>query len=730
MRSTLKRFRRATIAVVAAAAGVGGGLAALAGTSSADVSGTTVALTATAPTVLDGVATQAASGWAVTMPNTDAVGDQIQIVVNPHGVTAATLDCTLQEGITFATVPTIAVTPVGATGGTAPTFNAPTISNEPGTEAACAAVNNVLTLTVKTIGASPVGSTSWLITIAGVKYTVGLGTQLGAVNTSESSIGTTVTPDAAALAVPANAVVSGVVITANSPAVALVTPTVSDQSISPITFSEPVAGQLPLGFVCVTLNSGTFNVTSGAPVIAASGGGATVGTSVTQPTANTLAFQVTKKSVTTAAVFSLSDLHVNAVDVGPNGFVASSENSATCTGGAALDTTGLRAFSLLNQTRTAGADSDATAAAEMESVFPPPTCPTSRTVVLATDSNFPDALSASYLAGQLGTGILLTPTGQLSTETANAIRIEGITNVDVVGGLLAVGANVLNTLASTPAFNCGGADPISPTTPLVVQQIAGTTQYDTSSKIAQYFAIGAVGTAAFPGAYGNFNDTSGLASASGPTTPVPTAIVATGESFADATASSVIGDAEHFPVVLTNPSFMAANTQATLTNLQIKQVILVGGPLAVSNAVVSQMQALGISVLRVAGADYTDTAQELAAFELDSASSGAGPVGLGWDLHNGDQVTLARGDFYSDGLAGAPFAARAAGTANPQPILLTFDPNTLGTFLSAFLTQGGGDNGFIFDNSGSQINTVNVLGGLQAVTATTVTNALTDIATG
>jgi putative cell wall-binding protein len=426
----------------------------------------------------------------------------------------------------------------------------------------------------------------------------------------------------------------------------------------------------------------------------------------------------------------LSNLFVNAVDVGPVGFLATSGASATCTGGSALDTYGLRAYSLVNQTRTFGIDADATAAGEMEAVFPPPACPTSQTVVLATDSNYPDALSASYLAGQLGTSTLLTPTAALSSETATALRIEGIQTVDVVGGPDAVSPNVLATLASTPVFTCGGTAAVVPAAHLIVNVIAGATQYDTSSHIAQYFATTSVGRAAFPDAYGNFNDTDGLASTTGPTTPVPTAIVATGVGFADATAASVAAYAQHFPVVLTAPGSLSTQAQASLVNLHIGQVILVGGPEAVSNGVVTQLESLGIAVLRVAGSDYTDTAQQLAAFELDSATGSAGPVGLAWDVSNADQVTLARGDFYSDGLAGAAFAARAAGTNDPQPILLTFDPNTLGTYLTNFLNQGGASTGFIFDGSGSRIDTINVLGGDLAVSAATLTEALDQVSAG
>jgi putative cell wall-binding protein len=396
----------------------------------------------------------------------------------------------------------------------------------------------------------------------------------------------------------------------------------------------------------------------------------------------------------------------------------------------------LRAFTVLSYTVTAGAVADTTAADEMEAVYPPPeNCPTDRSVVLATDSNFPDALSASYLAGQLKTGILLTPTATLSPDAANALREEGINNVYVVGGLDVVSQAVINTITSTPVYACGGTTLDPSDTTISEQTISGQTLYDTSEDIADFFLSSMVGKAAFPGAYGGsggngaFNDTTGISSATGPTSPVPTAIVATGAGFQDATVASVVGYSEHFPVILTTPTTLATQAQDALINDKIQQVILVGGEDAVSDAVVTQMEDLGISVLRVAGQDYTDTAVQLAYFELDNIPNTVGATGLGWDQDNDNQVTMARGDFYTDALAGAPFAALIA-DGHPQPILTTEDPSTLGTYLTGFLNLVGSDTGIFFEGPDSQVFTINVLGGQYAVNPTTISDALTALEAG
>ena len=78
----------------------------------------------------------------------------------------------------------------------------------------------------------------------------------------------------------------------------------------------------------------------------------------------------------------------------------------------------------------------------------------------------------------------------------------------------------------------------------------------------------------------------------------------------------------------------------------LEQVVVVGGPGAVSEQVVRDVQALGLSVRRLAGADRQETAVEV--FEFAEQE-------FGWTL---EHVNLARGDGYADALAAAPHAGR------------------------------------------------------------------------
>lgn len=373
-------------------------------------------------------------------------------------------------------------------------------------------------------------------------------------------------------------------------------------------------------------------------------------------------------------------------------------------------------------TRVSGPTADATAAAELEHQFPAGTsCPGTtgtRPVILATDATYPDALASATLAHSLGTGTLLTPTATLSQATIAALRQEGITRVDVVGGPLAVSTTVVQQLKALPAYACGGTGPLATGKQVTVTRIWGQTEYTTAERIAEKLPAGSVGAVNLSGAYagvsaqggnGQFNDTAGLGSA-GPvaTGALPTAILATGHGFQDAEAASTLAYAASLPILLTTPSTLSSQAASTVGSLGIKQVIVMGGPLAVSNAIVTQLQALGVSVLRVAGQTFVDTSVQLARLETAAAPTGFAWAGTG-------SVTIARGDAFTDGLAGAVVSADGPRAGSPQPLLLTTNPSTVGTPLASFLKTAGATG-----LGGATVTHFTVLGGALAVTQTTI----------
>ncbi len=375
-------------------------------------------------------------------------------------------------------------------------------------------------------------------------------------------------------------------------------------------------------------------------------------------------------------------------------------------------------------TRISGNTSAATAAAELEQQFDaakghcPGTTASTRPVLLATDTTYPDALASAPLARSLSTGTLLTTPKALSPAVAAALVIEGITHVVVLGGPLAVTTAIVTKLAETPATTCGGRQKAGSN--ITVSRVAGTTEYETAAQVAAAAASGAggVGSLDLAGAYagknatggdGRFNDTAGSASSAPATSgALTTAVLATGTGFQDAEAADTLAYADRLPVLLTTATSLSPYAATAISSLHIAQVIVMGGPLAVSDSVVSALEAKGVSVLRVAGVDATDTAVQLARLETTAA-----PTGVGW--HGTGALTVAQGASFGDGLAGAVVAADGPSSNDPEPLVLTENPTTIGAPLSDFLhkagTQGIG---------GAVVTRFTILGGKLAIPRETV----------
>ena len=696
----------------------------------------TIGLTAaTTPEVGAGLNNQAAGtdSFGFATQNTGwFVGDQLTIRVAPTsgGNCGGTLASPV--GIGFASAPTVSATTVA--GQTAPTFSAVGLTQSAGPctgtayfDQAIVTLTNSGTIT----GAGGLGATQPVtITFSGIAYNITAAVPVGNVSVTGLYNSTAVVGPSivGATTGPSNADVGTLSVTANTPPVGLASGS-TNAAISNLVITEAQPGAVPTGTVCVLLSgaSGTFNTTT-APTVTASGGGAVVGAPAVNTAGTLLQFNVTTASTATAATYTVGNLHVNAPAAGGADVAAVTDGaSSACAGGTSL-AAALTLYNTFGVNRIYGQTADGTAAAELANAFTGG-CPTTKNVVLATDQNFPDALSASYLASKLGTGVLLTPTNALAAETVTALRVGGINHVYIVGGPLAVSETVVAALQAEPVYNCGGTVPVTnPTTGAqvleTVTQVYGQTQYDTAQTVAQYFGS-SVGTGSFNGAYPTsttgtsaYNTTSGLSGTLAPAsaTPSATAILATGQTFPDAMTASAMSYARQWPILLTQQASLSPQASAAITDLGIKQVIVMGGPIAVSDTVLSQLGTLGVSIIRIAGTDYTDTAQLLAQFELSTTLVSGQATGLGWAVGHAYSVNVSRGDFFADALAGSALAGLAH-----APIVLTFDPNTLGTGIPALFTA---EHGLTAPN---QVNNITVLGGPIAVTPATVSAVLASI---
>jgi putative cell wall-binding protein len=544
----------------------------------------------------------------------------------------------------------------------------------------------------------------------------------------------------------ANININNVVVTANHPSTTLQfnkTATGSEvvnQAVSPISIAEGSPGALSsgvTGWACIALSpgAGTGNAAefNALPTVTATGGGIAIGgatllTPGGQSGPTELAFQVTTGSSGTPGTVTVSGITINFPTTlstmvanlwyGASSAAYACESADTSGGTVSGGGTGYdnNPFTVANLAgRIFGQVQDGTAAQVFENNKPGcttgvPSDSNETPAILVTNASYQDALSASYLAGQFSTGILTTPVNTVSADALNALRIDGVTQVFVVGGPLVVSPADITQLQNTPAFNCGGASQrtnlLGQPVDLVVQQIYGQTADGTAAAVATYNGPKLPGTGDFPGAYGgSYNDTTGSngsAASSAPDTPVTTAILATDNAFQDAASASSVaysGDAQPgkgngfgFPLLLTPQGSLSPDAAAALTNLAVQQVIVMGGPIAISDTVLTQIQAMGISVLRIAGQDFTDTSQLLGRFDLNSVvpfGTAAGQAnGLDYDPL---ALTVARGDYYTDAIV----ASRAS---SHQPILLTWDPNNEGNpagtnYLGTFLTAAGQGNG-------------------------------------
>ncbi len=696
----------------------------------------------------------AAGNWTIKLTastnETTAVGEGWK----KTGVVSVTVwtpvtdtNCAGTNYVLFTGVPTATVS------GTTKVSVTPTVSVSTAPVSPCvAADHNQVKVTFTNTGRFTGKTGTFTITLTGVKYQVGATTHTGNIFAYSAYTGTYFGSTKADVSAPtghSNATIAKVFAKANTPAVT-VSPGAFEAAISPISVVETAVSTVPAGGICLSLTPHTtsanvFHTKTTATVKVTTGDGIvtskvvyenkTGAAATTAATAVFARFEITRESITTPSTYEVSGLKVNAATT-PKGAVDVTIThvtaSAVCTTTPTL-VAPVTAFTITTPVSTViyGATADATAVRQLETRFPGTTtkCPGTagnRPVILATTKVYQDALSSSYLAGYLDTGTLLTPTTSLSSVTKQALRTLGITQVFVVGGPLAVTTTVVTAIETTPAYACGGVTPLKTgghTVFIHVTRIYGETQYDTAQQIAQTVPRGEVARLAFTGAYagvnatkgnGLYNDTAGLASTAPATSAaVPTAILASGVEFQDAMAASALAYATHVPVLLTTATALSSQASAAIATLGIEQVIVMGGPLAVTNTVVTSLKALGVSVLRIAGKTYTDTAVQLARFLQNTVDS----TGRGWNGNsNGSttgaltRVAVARGNGFTDGLAGAVITGHTR-----IPLLLTTSPTKVGTATTAFLKASGASGKGVNTDKAATISSLTIFGGPLAV---------------
>ncbi|MDA3936238.1 MAG: cell wall-binding repeat-containing protein [Actinomycetota bacterium] len=249
-------------------------------------------------------------------------------------------------------------------------------------------------------------------------------------------------------------------------------------------------------------------------------------------------------------------------------------------------------------------------------------------VVIATGTNWPDALGGSALAGAIDGPLLLTTPSALPETVEDEITRLGATETYIVGGLNAVGQDVEDSLLTL----LGDGN---------VTRLAGATRYETGDLIA------AEVIEQLDWRYdGN-------------------AFCTTGGNFPDALAASSVAARLGWPILLTpygdNPTLPAETSDVTI----------LGGTGAVAEATETWLNGeLGDeNVDRIGGTTRYETGAQIAAFGIEQ--------GLFWD-----GVGIAVGDNFPDALSGGAMLG-SQGT-----VLLLTPGSTLSEYAAGLL----GDN--------------------------------------
>lgn len=230
--------------------------------------------------------------------------------------------------------------------------------------------------------------------------------------------------------------------------------------------------------------------------------------------------------------------------------------------------------------------------------------------MLASGSNYPDALAAASLAGAYDAPIVLTEPNSLSVDAADMIEQLSPKVIYVVGGEAAVSKAAVDTAAYYAADGCK------------VFRIAGDTRLETSLAIAKRVRQKSAAS--------------------------DTLIVATGFNYADALSISPFAFAYKSPIFLCGSNGLSDDAVSYISEAGFKNAIIVGGTAVVPERVKQQLMGAGISsgsITRLAGSTRYETSAKIMSYAVNA----------GMNVSN---VYLATGKNFPDALAAGPVAGK------------------------------------------------------------------------
>lgn len=216
-------------------------------------------------------------------------------------------------------------------------------------------------------------------------------------------------------------------------------------------------------------------------------------------------------------------------------------------GGAAVSDSVLsaaREFTTGTVSRAAGSDRYGTSAAVSAATFPAPGVPVA---YLSSGRTFPDALAGAAAAGAGGGPVLLTSATGISDSVRAELQRLKPRSIVVLGGTGAVSDAVLSAARDLTSGT--------------VSRVSGADRYATAAAVSR--ATFGAGTAV--------------------------AYIADGATFPDALAGAAAAGVRDAPVLLTARSALPSATATELGRLRPARIIVLGGPGAVSDAVLAQL---------------------------------------------------------------------------------------------------------------------------------------------
>lgn len=255
----------------------------------------------------------------------------------------------------------------------------------------------------------------------------------------------------------------------------------------------------------------------------------------------------------------------------------------------------------VDKNRIAGSDRIATAIEVSKKYYK-----TADTVIIARSDMYPDSLTASPLAKALKAPILLTQKDGLDDRVMDEIARLGVKNVIIVGGESSINSVVESLLYKYDKDH-------------EIERIAGNNRYETSAALATKLIEVA----------GNKN----------------TAIIASGENFADALTAGAFASEKSYPILLVQKSSINPSIAKVIKGNKINKTCIAGGLNSVSSKVQKQLPE---DTQRISGSDRYETSVKIAE-----------------KLFEGKQAFVASGEVFADALVVSPVAG-----GQSSPILL------------------------------------------------------------